>query len=105
LNGKKHAKDAARELVEMLFELDVWHRSSIANVRDRLQYIELNVTSKCGLFVRALRPLTSILCVDSIISQREHEQRLWKIPEVELGDASEIDFRGTNVLMVSIIDL
>ena len=40
---------------------------------------------------RAFRLLTSILCVASIVSQREGKQWLWKIQEVELGDGSEMN--------------
>jgi hypothetical protein len=69
LSEKKHGKGAARELAEMICEQDVGHGSSIAKARNRLQHIELNVTSKCGLFAGVFRQVTSILCVDSVISQ------------------------------------
>ena len=44
-NERLRGKDAARELVSMLCEQDVWHGSSIAKARNRFQYIGLRVTS------------------------------------------------------------
>ena len=41
-----------------------------------------------------IKPLTSIDFVRCIISQREHKQWLWKFPEEELGNVSEMNLRG-----------
>ena len=41
-----------------------------------------------------IKPLTSIDFVECIISQREHKQWLWKFPEEELGNVSEMNLRG-----------
>jgi hypothetical protein len=53
----------------------------------------------------SIRLLTSILRVVSIVSQREHKQWFWKIPEVELDDVSEMNLRNHALAMVAMTDL
>jgi hypothetical protein len=50
----RHARDAAKELLEMPCGPDVVHESSIATVRNYLWYIHLYVKSECVQYVHEM---------------------------------------------------